>query len=360
MKNIILSKRSLLPELASRASKWHWNYYLHGRGRPLLAGMYITNECNLACRNCNIWRDTKKQTISRHQYNSLVSSLGEMGGFYFSISGGEPLLVSDICDRLAYAKKHIPYVHLVSNGWLLDAEKAVELSDSGVDEVSISIDGLEAFHDAQRGRIGSYKRAFDAVKNMKRFAPNVVVSVNSIITPENANDIYHLINSTGRLGVFHKVQPLNLHPIFSNQSSESVGVSASEEQIRNVVDLVDFMKDQDHVVNSAKFLDSIVPHFRGECSGGVFEEDCLLPEFFCEFRQDGAVSPCLAASGWKVAFPTAGKELNTVFGSIEYAAYKKSLRECRECKKNAYVCYLEPRLIFPLPVLLKNKMEAPK
>jgi len=212
MKKLIFSNPMLFGKLAVRAAKWHLQYYLTGRAFPMLSGMYITNACNFKCRSCNIWRNKKKSVVSMPHYKSIIDDPSSLGTFYFSISGGEPLLIADLEERVSYAKSKIPYVHFVSNGYLLDAARAKSIAATGVDEVSISIDGIGATHDRIRGQKGAFDHAVQAVKNLRAFAPRVQVVVNSILSPDTVDDLYKVVALTKELGVLHKFQPIIPQP----------------------------------------------------------------------------------------------------------------------------------------------------
>jgi MoaA/NifB/PqqE/SkfB family radical SAM enzyme len=82
-----------------------------------------------------------------------------MGLVYYSISEGEPTLVKDLPERLAYAANKIPYVHLVTNGSTMTKDLARCLNEKGIQEISISLDGLEEFHNTIRGVENSSNKA---------------------------------------------------------------------------------------------------------------------------------------------------------------------------------------------------------
>ena len=185
MKSVILKDREIISSLVWRAIKWHLNYLFTGNPLPLACGAYITSRCNLKCSFCNIWRKPNTATLPLSKAKDIVDSLSELGCFYFSITGGEPLLVDYLFDLLTYARPRIKYIHMVTNGYLLDVDTAKGLNATGINEVSVSIDGNEEIHDKNRGMPGSYRRAVRAVENLKKYAPGVKIVLNAIFSPEN-------------------------------------------------------------------------------------------------------------------------------------------------------------------------------
>ena len=63
-----------------------------------------------------------------------------------------------------YAKQKIPFVHVVTNGSLLTEEVIAKLAATGVDEISVSIDGLEETHDRIRGEHGAFTKTVATIK----------------------------------------------------------------------------------------------------------------------------------------------------------------------------------------------------
>ncbi|MCL5090678.1 MAG: radical SAM protein [Patescibacteria group bacterium] len=270
MQKLILTSPKRLLGLAFRAIKWHWLFYLKGKSYPLAAGFYITNTCNFRCQMCNIWRNPKKDRISLENFKKIVDDLANMGTYYLSLSGGETLLLPNLEEYLSYAKKKIPYVHFVTNGFLLDEKRAKKIATSGVDEVSISIDGLAKFHDQLRGIKGAFDHAISAINNLKTFAPKVKIVVNSVILPDNIDDLYKVVELTKNMGVLHKFQPLNQHELFENQKTKSKAWKISEKDIVKIKKFIKFLKESKHVANSRYFLSQIPNYFEGKTNQGIF------------------------------------------------------------------------------------------
>jgi MoaA/NifB/PqqE/SkfB family radical SAM enzyme len=148
----LILKSHLNYEFIRRMVKWHVNYYLFGRGKPISAGVYITDACNARCIMCNVWKKKKPSTYPRVYQEQAIDALARAGCFYYSISGGEPTLIKDLPERLAYATQKIPYVRLTTNGLSMTPELARSLNRSGIKEIAISIDGTDEYHNLVRGR----------------------------------------------------------------------------------------------------------------------------------------------------------------------------------------------------------------
>lgn len=347
MRKVILGPGHNLGALIRGILSWHLNYYLLKKPRPLACGIYITNRCNLRCQMCNLWRNPKKKTISFPLYRNIIDDLERLGCYYVSLSGGEPLLVRDLDQRLFYTKKRIPYVHMVTNGFQIDESRAKKLAKTGIDEISISLDGQEKKHDAIRGVKGSFARAWRAIENLKKYAPKIVIVVNSIISPHNIQDLYELSRLVRENKLPHKFQPHNDHPVFKGQITKSGPLKCNREEMEEIKRFIRFILPNENVVNSRYFLKQVPNYFSQNTRGGIFEERCILGYHHCEIREDGTLFPCLTGMDWQHGFPLDDGLLNTIY-SEKYRKKLEELKECQLCKANMYICYFEPRITFPL------------
>jgi sulfatase maturation enzyme AslB (radical SAM superfamily) len=130
----------------------------------------FTYKCNLKCKHCYENAGGERQpeltTDEAKQVIDLLSKTAGIGLPALSFSGGEPLARKDFFELAAYAKKHIPYVSIASNGTLLTKDNAKRVKDAGIDYVEISIDGASPqTHDEFRGIPGAFERAIQGVKN---------------------------------------------------------------------------------------------------------------------------------------------------------------------------------------------------
>ncbi len=351
----ILGKNLNSLKLLTYIGKWHYRYYLLGRHSPLSCGIYITNRCNFSCNFCNIWRNPGINSIEFEKFKTIVDSLSKVGCFYLSLSGGEPFLVKDIFKMIAYAKSRISYLHAVSNGFLIDSACAQALKLTNIDEISISLDGLEETHDRLRNTKGAFKGALSAIENLKTFAPKISIVVNSIICPENLDELLAVFELISRYGLKIKFQPLNVHPQFSGQKSFSQKQIFKSQDLEKLDRLTGFLKKQNNVLNSRYFLSLIPKFFRGETNQGLFSEKCILGYHHCEFNEKGELYPCLTAMGWEGGFKSDAK-IRDVLYSKPYREKISQLKSCRLCKENMYICYFEPRITFPFVNFIKYSL----
>jgi radical SAM protein with 4Fe4S-binding SPASM domain len=105
---------------------------------------------------------------------------------YFT--GGEPLTKLDLLMKLIRGiKRKRRLCSITTNGTLIDRVTAEELVDSGLDIVTVSIDGDEEGHDAVRGR-GAFQKAIGGIMRMVEAKRKRGVAVPFIKTSTTIND----------------------------------------------------------------------------------------------------------------------------------------------------------------------------
>ena len=341
--------------ILSRVIKWHFNHYILRKDSPLIAAFQLTNLCNFKCRMCNIWQNPKKSTISLSLFKKYIDDLSKMGCCYVTLSGGEPLVIKDIEEYISYAKKKIPFVNLTTNGYLLNDRMAFKLGKLKLDSLSISIDSIADKQDKIRGAIGSYNTCIRAINNLKKYAPKTQIIINTVISPWNIDNLPKLVDLVEKMGIYHKFQPINRHPIYDNQKIKESKWEVTPEFIDKLNILIKQLKKKKNVLNSKYFLSNIPNYFLNKLSGGLFDRDCNLGSFYCDIRENNEIYPCLnglfAKGGLSIR-----EGLMEIYKSKEYKKLQGGLRKCRYCQKDFQICHLEPRVIFPLTNFIKYSL----
>lgn len=108
---------------------------------PLLAHIIPIRRCNLSCTYCNEFDDYSKPVPTGEMFRR-VDKLAELGTSVVTISGGEPLLHPELDDIIHRIRKHGVVTGLITNGYLLTAERIERLNRSGLEWLQISIDNV--------------------------------------------------------------------------------------------------------------------------------------------------------------------------------------------------------------------------
>src|SRR3984885_6270531 len=106
---------------------------------PLLAHIIPVRRCNLACTYCNEFDDFSKPVDTAEMFRR-IDRLGELGTAVVTISGGEPLLHPELDMIIARMRKNGILSGMITNGYLLPAERIEQLNRAGLEYLQISID----------------------------------------------------------------------------------------------------------------------------------------------------------------------------------------------------------------------------
>ncbi|MGA2194468.1 MAG: radical SAM protein [Bryobacteraceae bacterium] len=114
---------------------------LASTSHPILAHVIPMRRCNLACAYCNEYDDHSKPVSLDVMYQRL-DQLAKLGTGIITISGGEPLLDPDLDLLIARVRQHGMIAGMITNGYLLTAERIQRLNRAGLDHLQISIDNV--------------------------------------------------------------------------------------------------------------------------------------------------------------------------------------------------------------------------
>jgi radical SAM protein with 4Fe4S-binding SPASM domain len=151
----------------------------------------LTAACNLRCIHCEGSAGSRDpEELTPDEAMALADAIADLGCQRCNLSGGEPLMRKDwpaIARRLA---DRGVTVHLVTNGHLLDDDAIAAAVSVGVAAVAVSLDGMEATHDAirvgPRGPTGSFAKVVDAMRRVAAspMKTGVITHINAWNLPE--------------------------------------------------------------------------------------------------------------------------------------------------------------------------------
>ena len=108
---------------------------------PILAHLIPVRRCNLSCTYCNEFDDFSKP-VPLNVIKHRADLLARLGTTIITISGGEPLLHPQLDDLIRHIRRHGMLAGLITNGYLLTAERIERLNAAGLDHLQISIDNV--------------------------------------------------------------------------------------------------------------------------------------------------------------------------------------------------------------------------
>ncbi|MBV8720494.1 MAG: radical SAM protein [Chloroflexi bacterium] len=174
--------------------------------------IYTNYDCNLRCRYCvaRSSPNVPRRAIGLANVQRLIGEAVDMGFVHAFFTGGEPFLLADIYEMLAFSSSRI-LTTVLTNAMLLHGarlEKLIAIANDNL-IVQVSLDGgCPEDHDAYRGA-GSWARAVDGIRALQ--ANGFRVRLGTTETPANSANLQRLCEFHRSLGIpdeDHFVRPL--------------------------------------------------------------------------------------------------------------------------------------------------------
>jgi MoaA/NifB/PqqE/SkfB family radical SAM enzyme len=187
---------------------------LASKDHVILAHIIPTRRCNLSCTYCNEFDDVSKPVPTDVMFERL-DQLASLGTTIVTISGGEPLLHPDLDRIVAHIRKRGMIAGMITNGYLLTAERIERLNRAGLDHLQISIDNAMPDEVSKK----SLKVLDKKLQLLSEYA-DFHVNINSVVgggirTPEDALTVGKRaveLGFTSTVGIIHdgegQLQPL--------------------------------------------------------------------------------------------------------------------------------------------------------
>ena len=114
---------------------------LASKDHPIMAHLIPIRRCNLACKYCNEFDDYSKP-IPLDTMRRRIDHLADLGTAIVTLSGGEPLLHPDLDSIITHMRYRGVIAGMITNGYLLTADRIKRLNEAGLDHMQISIDNV--------------------------------------------------------------------------------------------------------------------------------------------------------------------------------------------------------------------------
>ena len=182
---------------------------------PLLAHIIPVRRCNLSCTYCNEFDDFSKPVPTEEMFRR-IDKLGALGTSVVTISGGEPLLHPALDDVIERIRQNGMIAGLITNGYLLVAERIQRLNRAGLEWLQISIDNVSPDEVSKKSL-----KVLDKKLELLAQHADFHVNINSVVGggvryPQDALTIGKRAVELGfssTIGIIHdgtgQVQPLN-------------------------------------------------------------------------------------------------------------------------------------------------------
>ncbi len=144
--------------------------YKEGHSRLTTLFFSITPRCPLRCQHCLEWeRLESKDILSVKDLKTILEKFEHYGISQVQFSGGEPMVRFEDLLTLVKETDKSTDTWLLTSGYNLTLQKAVQLKKAGLTGVRISIDHWESIkHNDFRGNRNAFSWAVEAVQNSRK------------------------------------------------------------------------------------------------------------------------------------------------------------------------------------------------
>ena len=232
-----------------------FKYRLPTLSAPLKLFIELTNKCNLRCTFCSSNSGGRQNDcLSLSQIESLLSNAHDMGIFEIGLIGGEPLCYPHFFDVVEMIKNLYFSIHLNTNGFC-NKETLYKLSQSGIEKINISIDGLKDCHEAIRG-CNTFDKTIANTKYL--LSEGNKVQINFTANKTNQADIEGMILLVEELGCPLKIAPMIL-------------IGRAQSMAETIISPDDWTAIYERISN---YLQKVKPKNRIEIASGFITNSC--------------------------------------------------------------------------------------
>jgi len=168
---------------------------------PRLVAWEVTRTCNLSCIHCRAAAQDRpyENELSTEECFRVMDRIAETAKPILILTGGEPLMRKDIFELASYGNDKGFRMTMAPNGTLVTAENARKMVESGIQRISVSLDGATAeSHDAFRRMPGAFDGALRGIRHARE--AGLEFQINTTITRGNLEEVPRLLDLAVSLG----------------------------------------------------------------------------------------------------------------------------------------------------------------
>jgi MoaA/NifB/PqqE/SkfB family radical SAM enzyme len=270
---------------------------------PILV-LNVHSRCNCRCLMCDIWKRDEAAEITAATLERHRESLRRLRVEWVVLTGGEPLMHSDLSSLCTFLRELGVRLTLLTTGLLL-SRRAAEVAML-FDDVIISLDGPRSVHDAIRRVRGGFDLIQSGVSELRERRPDIRVSGRTTVQRMNHSSLRATVLAAKELGLDGisflaadlTSEAFNRPLLWPIEKQNEVGlsieeVSALEDELEALI--VTFHDDlrKGYIAESAAKLRKIAAHFRAHLElANATSPRCNAPWVSAVVETNGAVRPC--------------------------------------------------------------------
>jgi MoaA/NifB/PqqE/SkfB family radical SAM enzyme len=303
--------------------------------RPLVAELFLTENCNLKCVSCACWTSTTRGELRTDEWCSVIDQLVEARILKVNFTGGEPLIRRDAIGLMAYAANAgVREIHLNTNAIRLDAPTLDRVLAAGVRSFNISVDGPDAAsHDAIRGLEGAFETTMEHLRGViaRRDELGLAVRMNFTVMASNAALLPRMARLAQSLGVRLYLNLATDSTFLFRDDAVSPETAVEHDALRRALDEVEAIQRADRRwLPSPADLAYVAEHFEERLQGDL---PCAESQLKLMVHSTGGIGGCWGHD------PTMNVRDRSIASVIDSAAYRDEherlyRKDCVGCGSN--------------------------
>lgn len=262
---------------------------------PHVVAWNLTRRCNLACAHCYIsagaWHHAADELDTAACRDVIDQIVAVNPSPLLILSGGEPLVRSDLEEIAAYATARGATVTVGTNGTGLTDARIRSLMEAGVQGVALSVDSLNPrYHDRFRHGEGALEETLAAVDRLRAHGLDFLIQFT--VTRGNRRELDDIAAWADARGAVC----LNVYFLVETGRGEGMRGLAPEENDELVVRLAELQREyRGRLMIRSKCQPQLMRH--------VYERDPASPLLnyrtrcpcgvqYCRITPEGKVTPC--------------------------------------------------------------------
>ena len=184
-------------------------------GMPVSLGIELTNNCNLNCPECTSGSGALTRKRGYMEMDLFEKIINETGSYLYNINlyfQGESMLHPQLFSFLG----KITHIHTVlsTNGHFLSWENSEELVKSGLNQLIVSLDGMDQDTYSEYRKKGNIDTVRRGIKNVadakKKFRSQIELEIQFLVNRFNEKQIPEIIRYASELKVSLKLKSMQI------------------------------------------------------------------------------------------------------------------------------------------------------
>jgi radical SAM protein with 4Fe4S-binding SPASM domain len=262
----------------------HHPFSVDAFSSPVLVSLGVTSECNRNCTHCYRAGFHSGNALGDSELAAVIEQVAELNIAELNITGGEPLLRSNITKLVSFASSMINSVTVSTNGTLIDENALLELGKAGLKRIQV---GVNVVFDSPDSRTADEDRKQIAGALGEAARSGIDVIIGAVLTRnliQNLESVFAIADAIGAKAV-------RFGPLLSCHGSLSAGSISSSDVVAAVLGANKLGEERGI---SAVFGDGLTAS--SNAPGGLADRRryCYLGTGNLHIESDGSIYPCSA------------------------------------------------------------------